>query len=281
MKKKSTTHRNNSHTKSMEKTLNRKQDSDPNEHPDVAECCRELGCELLNVEVRHKLNPDTFWIPEARVRHRLYPGCHAKVFFKAHSPAEGMWVLIWAVRADGLYVGVLNNMPLYPYRNLHLDSQVVFAPHHVCAVDLPDGRRVGTLAELPSPDAKLVDLTGETHPCAGCGVSAPRCEGCTAIQALRKSSIFKVQKMKTNKGKSKNYGAFFAITADGPNETTLYPVTTVHGANGTRSLIAVLEVLGETTSSIDGGRSMRDILCIVTPQANIYPELKAKLASIE
>lgn len=194
MKKENKKHRKNRHATTKQNIMKEKdamdykQDNEPSEHPAVAERCRELGCKLLNVEVRHKLNPDTFWIPEVRVRQRLYPGCRAKVFFKANSPGEAMWVEIWAVREDGLYVGQLRNTPLFYYQYLHQASQVVFAAHHVCAVDLLDGRAVGTLDELPSPDAELVDLTGHIHPCAGCYVESPLCIRCAAIRALKTCS---------------------------------------------------------------------------------------------
>ena len=77
-------------------------------------------------------------------------------------------------------------------------------------------------------------------------------------------------------------GPIHAIHAIGRDGTaTLYPVATVKGANGTEILIAVLEVLGTPPCAAGAGRTLRDSLCVVTPQANTYPELKAKLAGLE
>ena len=79
-----------------------------------------------------------------------------------------------------------------------------------------------------------------------------------------------------------NDGSLIAIQTVGPDgKTTFHPVAVVEGADGSEILIAVLAVLGNDPGSIAGGRDVHDSLCVITPTAEVYPELKAKLASIE
>ena len=88
--------------------------------------------------------------------------------------------------------------------------------------------------------------------------------------------------MKTNNDNSNNDGSIIAIQAVGPNGTaTFYPVTTVKGNNGMEIMIAVLEVLGTVPATSDVSQTLRESLRVITPLADIYPQLKAKLASIE
>lgn len=77
-------------------------------------------------------------------------------------------------------------------------------------------------------------------------------------------------------------GSIFAILAIGLDEkTTFYPVTTIPGRKGKKIMVAVLEVLETVPSRSEKCRKQLDNLYVVTPLGNIYPELKAKLASIE
>lgn len=87
--------------------------------------------------------------------------------------------------------------------------------------------------------------------------------------------------MKT-KMKNANDGSIIAIQAIGSDgKATFYPVTTIQGRKNKEIMIAVLDVLETVPSKSKMGRNLRDSLCVVTPMASIYPELKAKLDSIE
>jgi hypothetical protein len=84
-----------------------------------------------------------------------------------------------------LNFGVLQNKPLLPFKRLEIGTPVVFAPYHVSAVALLDGRKIGTLAELPPPDPKAPACASSSHFCAGCFVYKPKCEKCAAIRNLK------------------------------------------------------------------------------------------------
>ena len=87
--------------------------------------------------------------------------------------------------------------------------------------------------------------------------------------------------MKTKKNNA-NDSSIIAIQAIGPDgKVVLYPVTTIPGRKGKEIMVAVLDVLETVPSKSKMGRNLRDSLCVVTPLADIYPELKAKLACIE
>ena len=77
-------------------------------------------------------------------------------------------------------------------------------------------------------------------------------------------------------------GALIAIQTVGPDgKTTFHPVAVVEGADGSEILIAVLAVTGKNPGSINEGKVVHDSLCAIAPAADAYPELRAKLASIE
>ena len=84
------------------------------------------------------------------------------------------------------------------------------------------------------------------------------------------------------KNNNTNDSPIIAIQAIGPDgKATFYPVTTIPSRNGKEIMVAVLEVLETVPSKSEMGRNLRDSLCVVTPLADIYQELKAKLACIE
>lgn len=87
--------------------------------------------------------------------------------------------------------------------------------------------------------------------------------------------------MKTKKQSNANDSAIIAIQAIGPDgKPAFYPVTTIPGRKGKEIMVAVLDVLETVPSKSKIGRNLRDSLCVVTPLASIYPELKVKLDSI-
>ena len=88
--------------------------------------------------------------------------------------------------------------------------------------------------------------------------------------------------MKTKKQNNANDGSIIAIQAIGPDgKPVFHPVTTIPVRNGKAIMVAVLDVLETVPAKSKMGRNLRDSLRVITPLADIYPELKAKLASIE
>lgn len=72
-----------------------------------------MSWNLVDGEIRHAENPDTFWIPEKWERYSLEVGDFAKLIFETDGEGgERMWVQITESK-DGNYVGSLNNTPFF------------------------------------------------------------------------------------------------------------------------------------------------------------------------
>ena len=84
--------------------------------------------EALNME-----NPDTFWIPEEKLRENLVAGDLAKLVFNLSdgkkTQGERMWVLVKSSDGSG-YIGVLDNDP-YSTDEIKAGLEVTFEPRHV------------------------------------------------------------------------------------------------------------------------------------------------------
>lgn len=91
-------------------------------------------------EELHRLNPDTFWIPERAERDSLLPGQLVKLIFRlsvdGEEHVERMWVQIRSRSGDG-YVGVLDNDP-YCTNELRAGAEVRFVEAHVIQVHRDD-----------------------------------------------------------------------------------------------------------------------------------------------
>ena len=94
----------------------------------------EDGWQLESGVARHAEAPDTFEIPDEKVRSRLVPTSVAKLIFTllgADGPrVERMWVEVTGYTDTG-YVGVLDNTPRTPGAPIAPGQLVEFGPDHV------------------------------------------------------------------------------------------------------------------------------------------------------
>ncbi len=84
-------------------------------------------------EVRHRENPDTFWIPPKAERETLVEGDLVKLVFNLtdgeQTQGERMWVLVTGKTASG-YTGTIDNDP-YSTDRIKAGHAVAFEPRHV------------------------------------------------------------------------------------------------------------------------------------------------------
>ena len=99
----------------------------------VRELQGEVSFTLDDGEVRHRENPDTFWIPEKADRESLVEGDLVKLVFNItdgeQTQGERMWVVVTGGDASG-YKGTLDNDP-YSTDRIKAGHAVAFEPRHV------------------------------------------------------------------------------------------------------------------------------------------------------
>ncbi|WP_137862536.1 MULTISPECIES: hypothetical protein [unclassified Sphingomonas] len=104
--------------------------------PDLDEdgWCLESGIE------RHLLHPESFEIPDEKIRHNLAVGDFAKLIFiiavedDEEPVVDRMWVVVREA-ADGTYFGLLDNEPEIDENDeFWLGTEVPFGPEHVIEV---------------------------------------------------------------------------------------------------------------------------------------------------
>lgn len=88
---------------------------------------------LEDGEALNRENPETFWIPDGKLRENLVEGDLVKLVFNLsdgkQAQRERMWVLIKSCDDSG-YTGVLDNDP-YSTDEIKAGLEVVFEPRHV------------------------------------------------------------------------------------------------------------------------------------------------------
>ncbi len=106
----------------------------------------DAGWTLVSAEERHRMNPDTFLIPDISERSNLKVGQAVRLLFDIesrennevfHRGVDRMWVLVAKPLNEG-YLGVLDNSPGIA-ENLRLDREdvVYFEAKHVSMIDQP------------------------------------------------------------------------------------------------------------------------------------------------
>jgi len=61
----------------------------------------------------HRMNPDTFWIPDVDRKDSIQPGNKVRLIFRLRDDwGERMWVQVTNVKRNGKFVGVLANEPV-------------------------------------------------------------------------------------------------------------------------------------------------------------------------
>ncbi|WP_271146756.1 hypothetical protein [Brevundimonas sp. NIBR10] len=115
------------------------------------------GWSLDDAEVRQKENPQTFHIPDIRIRRALRPGDLAKLIFKlavddeAQEAVERMWVVVSERLEAGVYIGLLDNQPSEIAENdvFWLGSELPFEARHVIDADMGDEKTRAWAARGP------------------------------------------------------------------------------------------------------------------------------------
>lgn len=106
--------------------------------------------QLESGETRHSSSPDTFWIPDRKLRETLTRGDAAKLLFEIEAEdeetgtivvnCERMWVIVTEKVGD-TYVGILDNQPesIDPDCPFYLQQgvEVPFTAEHVINIDRP------------------------------------------------------------------------------------------------------------------------------------------------
>lgn len=100
---------------------------------------RFTSISLQDIVETHREAPRTFSIPRSDERTGLQPGQLVKLVFEIAEKelglpgAERMWVEVKERRADGRYIGELQNQPFF-VSNINEGNEVIFAPEHVAAL---------------------------------------------------------------------------------------------------------------------------------------------------
>jgi hypothetical protein len=112
---------------------------------------------LADGEVHHAAAPETFRLPERKVREALQSGDFAKLIFRidvdeaneSHG-VERMWVLVRERTSNG-YLGVLDNEPLGIAKNEELwrGTELPFSPQHMIDVEKGDAGSMALAGEAP------------------------------------------------------------------------------------------------------------------------------------
>lgn len=104
----------------------------------------EDGWSLESGEDYHQLNPETFEIPDERIRRNLRPGDFAKLIFAIAIEGdddpiyERMWVVVREVAGNG-YFGLLDNEPdIDENDEFWVGTELPFGPEHVIDVQAGD-----------------------------------------------------------------------------------------------------------------------------------------------
>jgi len=106
----------------------------------------DTGWTLVSAEDRHRMNPDTFIIPDISERSNLQVVQAVRLLFDIesrennevfHRGVDRMWVLVAKTLKEG-YLGVLDNSPGIA-ENLRLDREdiIYFEAIHVSLIDQP------------------------------------------------------------------------------------------------------------------------------------------------
>lgn len=115
------------------------------------------GWSLEDGEGRHRAAPDTFQIPDLRIRRVLQPGDFAKLIFEIATDddeatsVERMWVIV-RERISGGYMGMLNNQPstIAENNDLWMGTELPFEYRHI--IDVSHGNaQSAALASAPVP----------------------------------------------------------------------------------------------------------------------------------
>ena len=115
------------------------------------------GWSLDDAEVRQKENPQTFQIPDIRIRRALQPGDLAKLVFRiavddeVQEAVERMWVVVSERLEAGVYIGLLDNQPSEIAENdvFWLGSELPFEARHVIDADMGDEKTRAWAAREP------------------------------------------------------------------------------------------------------------------------------------
>ena len=57
-------------------------------HSEVVHLLSRGGWDIDDAQVRHRANPEKFWLPSPELLAQLKPGCHARLIFKVLDQAE-------------------------------------------------------------------------------------------------------------------------------------------------------------------------------------------------